>query len=325
MKEGNDYPSYLKAYRDGSLSAACSRLVARLKPCDLCPRRCGVNRLDGGAGFCGSGRLASVFTYQRHMGEEPVISGERGSGTVFFSHCNMKCIYCQNYRFSSLGEGVECEPERLAAIFMEIQEMGCHNLNLVTPSHVVPQILEALILAIPQGFSLPIVYNTSGYESADVISELAGIVDIYLPDMRYGDDGAAMRCSNAPGYVAANRAAVAEMFRQAGPLAVEGGVARRGMIVRHLVLPGGLSGTATVFRFIAERLSKDIHISLMRQYNPVYKAAGLPPLDRRITDDEYADAVKLLEEYGLENGWIQDEHGDKEVETFLGENFSSMA
>jgi len=324
-KEKNKtYPSYLAAAKDGSLKELSLRLTGRLAACDLCPRRCGADRLRGDKGFCGTGRLARVYTYRAHQGEEPVLSGSRGSGTVFFTHCNMKCVYCQNYRFSWNGEGVDVSAEALAEIFLKLQAKGCHNLNLVTPSHVVPQIVEALVLAVEKGFALPLVYNTSGYDSLDVIRMLEGIVDIYLPDMRYGDSRSARDYSTAPDYVEVNRAAVSEMFRQAGLLRVEDEVAVSGLIIRHLVIPEGLPGTDAVFRFIAGRLSKEIHVSLMRQYNPVFKAVAHERLNRRITEAEYEEAVNLLADYGLQNGWVQDALTDDDLEKYLGANFDGI-
>lgn len=324
-KEKNSaYPPYRAAAAAGKLTELSGRLISRLAACDLCPRRCGVDRLSGKSGYCATGRFAKVYTYRKHMGEEPVISGSRGSGTVFFTHCNMKCIYCQNYRFSWYGEGVEVSAEALAEIFMKIQAMGCHNLNLVTPTHVLPQIIESLVIAVEKGFSLPLVYNTSGYDSPEVIRMLDGIVDVYLPDMRYGDNKRAAEYSTAPDYVEVNQAVVAEMFRQAGRLVIKDAIAVRGLIIRHLVIPDGLSGTDAIFRFIADRLSKEAHVSLMRQYNPVFKAVHHERLQRKISEAEYEEAECLLADHGLHNGWVQGALTDTDVEQYLGANFDGI-
>jgi putative pyruvate formate lyase activating enzyme len=323
-KTVNIYPSYIGAHRAGRLRALSERLVRALASCDLCPRRCGADRLRGEKGFCATGRLAKVYTCRAHRGEEPVISGDRGSGTVFFSCCNMRCVYCQNYRFSWHGEGIEVTAEALAEIFMKMQAAGCHNLNLVTPTHVVPQIVEALVIAVEKGFVLPLVYNTGGYDSPEVIRMLEGVVDIYLPDMRYGDNERAQAFSTAPDYVEVNRAVVSEMFRQVGELLVDDGVAVQGLIIRHLVLPSSVSGTDAVFRYIAQSLSKDVHISLMRQYTPVFNAVEDQLLSRKITQAEYDEAMRLLACYGLEKGWVQDEQSDTDAEQYLGANFDGI-
>jgi putative pyruvate formate lyase activating enzyme len=279
-----------------------------LERCRVCPRECGVNRLrNEKTGFCRSGLNAVVASASAHHGEEPPLSGTRGSGTVFLANCNMKCVYCQNYPISQMGNGVEKTPAELACQMLWLQEQGCHNLNLVTPTHFMPQILKAWGLARERGFALPLVYNTSGYESVEALRLLDGIVDIYLPDMRYSDDRIAMRYSIAPNYVEVNRAAVQEMFRQVGNLVLdEHDIAKRGLIIRHLVLPGGLSGTEGVMKFLAEEISKEVHISLMSQYFPAYKANEFKELSRRTTIDEYEDACRIMESYGLENGWVQE-------------------
>jgi len=279
-----------------------------LERCRVCPRECGVNRLrDDKIGFCRSGLNAVVASASTHHGEEPPLSGTRGSGTIFLANCNMKCVYCQNYPISQMGNGVEKTPAELACQMLWLQEQGCHNLNLVTPTHFMPQILKAWGLARERGFALPLVYNTSGYESVAALRLLDGIVDIYLPDMRYSDDRTAMLYSVAPHYVEVNRAAVREMFRQVGNLVLdEHDIAKRGLIIRHLVLPGGLSGIEGVMQFLAEEISKDVHISLMSQYFPAYKAKEFKELSRRTTADEYKEACRIMEKYGLENGWVQE-------------------
>ena len=279
-----------------------------LESCRVCPRECGVNRLkDDKLGFCRSGLKAVVSSASPHLGEEPPLSGAKGSGTIFFANCNLRCVYCQNYPISQLGTGTERTPGEISCQMTWLQEQGCHNLNLVTPTHFMPQILKALGIARERGFDLPIVYNTSGYDSVESLKLLDGIVDIYLPDMRYSDEAVARRCSAASQYPEVNRAAVREMYRQVGNLVVdETGLAKRGLIIRHLVLPGGLSGTESVMKFLAEEISKDVHISLMSQYFPAYKATQIKELSRRITAEEYEEARQIMDKYGLENGWMQE-------------------
>jgi putative pyruvate formate lyase activating enzyme len=278
-----------------------------LLDCELCPRRCGVNRLAGEKGFCHAGAVAKVASHNVHLGEEPPLSGSRGSGTIFFSYCTLHCVYCQNYPISQLGEGNEVTAEELAGMMLRLEQKGCHNINLVTPTHYIPQILEALALAVEQEFNLPIVYNTSGYELPETLKLMEGAVDIYLPDMRYADSAPARLYSGAADYPEINRAAVKEMYGQVGDLLLdEEGIARRGLIIRHLVLPGNLAGTERTMEFIAEEISPDTYISLMSQYFPAYKAVGNPLLDRRITTAEYAAAQDIMETYGLTNGWIQE-------------------
>lgn len=279
-----------------------------LEACRVCPRECGVNRLKNDKlGFCRSGLNPVISSASPHHGEEPPLSGTKGSGTIFFTNCNLRCLYCQNYPISQLGNGAERTPGELACQMLWLQEQGCHNLNLVTPTHFMPQILKALGIARDRGFNLPIVYNTSGYEAVESLRLLDGIVDIYLPDMRYSDDKAALKYSIAPHYPEINRAAVKEMYRQVGNLVCdENGIAKRGIIIRHLVLPNGLSGTESIMKFLAEEISRDVYISLMSQYFPAYKANEHKELSRRTTAAEYNDACRIMEKYGLENGWVQE-------------------
>jgi len=279
-----------------------------LESCRACPRQCGVNRLKNDKlGFCRSGLHPVVSSINVHHGEEPPLSGSRGSGTIFLTNCNLRCVYCQNYPISQLGTGAERTPGELACQMVWLQEQGCHNLNLVTPTHFMPQILKALGIARERGFNLPIVYNTSGYESLEALRLLDGIVDIYLPDMRYSDDDAARTYSVAPHYQEINCAAIKEMYRQVGNLVLdEAGIATRGLIIRHLILPAGLSGTGRIMKFLAEEISKDVHISLMSQYFPAFKAREFKELSRRITVDEYETAYQAMLKYGLENGWVQE-------------------
>ena len=279
-----------------------------LEHCRVCPRDCGTERLKNDKlGFCRSGLNPVVASANLHHGEEPPISGTKGSGTIFFANCNLRCVYCQNYPISQMGNGTEMSVEQLADKMLWLQEQGGHNLNLVTPTHYMPQFLKAFGIARGQGFQLPVVYNTSGYESLEALRLLDGIVDVYLADMRYSDDSVSMQHSIAPRYSEVNRIAIKEMYRQVGNLVVdEHGIAKRGLIVRHLILPHGLSGTEKIMQFLANEISKDVTISLMSQYFPAYKASGCAELSRRITEEEYEEAYQLMRKYGLENGWVQE-------------------
>ncbi len=292
------YPSYLNL-TESQWKERIERALSLLESCEVCPHRCGVNRLKGELGFCKTGKNAIVDSYFPHRGEEKPIRGYRGSGTVFFSYCNMRCVYCQNYQISQLGEGREVSPEELAEIFLELQAMGCHNLNLVTPSHVVPQILSALYLAVKKGFRLPIVYNTSSFDSLESLRLLEGIVDIYLADLKYADREIARRYSKVKNYPEIAMAAIREMYRQVGDLILdERGIAIRGLLVRHLVLPNGLAGTEKVAEFLAS-LSKNMAVNVMDQYYPSYMAWKYPELNRRITQREYHQALSLMEGFRL--------------------------
>jgi len=274
--------------------------------CRCCPRRCGVNRLKNEHGFCQTGAKAVVASTNSHHGEEPPISAWDGSGTVFFARCTMRCLFCQNYPISHFGVGHDVTPDELATIFIELQRRGCHNLNLVTASHVVLPILQALRGAYAKGFTLPIVWNSSGYESPECLDLLDGIVDLYLPDIKYRVPGLSRKYSDVTDYVDFNGPALLEMFRQVGFLTTDShGVAVKGLIVRHLVLPGALENTRLCLEFVARELSPRVHVSLMGQYFPAFKAVGHPQMGRRLRADEYARAVALLDEFGLENGWSQ--------------------
>lgn len=254
----------------------------------------------GTLGVCKTGKKAVVSSYGPHFGEEPPITGRRGSGTIFFSFCNLRCIFCQNYEIAHLGEGQEVEDQEMAEMMLELQDMGCHNVNLVSPTHVVPQILSALAIAVKKGLNIPLVYNTGGYDSIETIKLLDGVVDIYMPDMKYGTEEAACKYSLAPDYPAVNFAAVKEMHRQVGDLVTdEKGIAVRGLLVRHLVFPKNVAGTEKIMKFIAEEISKDTYINIMEQYRPYYKAIGDPVIGRRITSEEYRQAVEIARKYGL--------------------------
>ncbi|MDD5238716.1 MAG: radical SAM protein, partial [Candidatus Omnitrophica bacterium] len=273
-------------------------------------------RLEIELGFCKTRLKPKVCSFLQHHGEEPPISGSRGSGTIFFSYCNMNCAYCQNYEFSQTGNGREVGFEELAQMMLELQKMGSHNINLVTPTHVMPQILKSLKIAVSKGLNLPIVYNTGGYELPEMIKLLEGIVDVYLADMRYGTSDMSLKYSNAPDYPKYNQDAVKEMHRQVGVAEFdEEGIIKRGLVIRHLVLPNGISGTDKIMEFIAGDISVDSYISLMSQYIPYYKASEFKEISRRITIREYEDAKKSMQKCGLYNGWIQESGG---LERFAG-------
>ncbi len=298
---------YFDLYNSGELHDRVKEGYSRLKNCDLCPHACGVNRLAGETGVCRAGARPRIASANVHRGEEPPISGTRGSGTIFFTGCSLHCRFCQNFPISQLENGNNLSTVELAGKFIMLQAQKVHNINFVTPTHFLPQILAALFLAVPMGFRLPIVWNSSGYERVDALRLLDGIVDIYLPDMKYATDEAAVRYSSAPGYREINRAGVKEMLRQVGHLEIEeGGVALRGLIIRHLVLPEESAGSKETLAWIGANLGRETHISLMKQYFPAHEAASVPGIHRRLTDGEYEEAVAALEEAGLENGWVQE-------------------
>ena len=294
-------PGYLKLFESGALSerARCAR--QRLRDCDLCARYCRVDRLATLDGVvCRTGAKAVVCSFGPHHGEEDPLRGTGGSGTIFFSWCNLRCLFCQNWEISWRGDGAEVEAEQLAAMMLSLQEQGCHNINFVSPSHVVAQILEALVIAAGAGLRLPLVYNTGGYDSPEALALLDGVIDIYMPDVKYGSSDVARKYSKIRDYAAVNRASVAEMHRQVGDLALDrDGVALRGLLVRHLVLPGELAGTAEVMRFLGEEISPDTYLNLMAQYRPCYRANEYPELMRRLAPGEYRAALELARGAGL--------------------------
>ena len=286
--------------------------------CLLCPRQCGVDRAKSATGFCNAGVIPRVFRYGPHFGEEPPVSGERGSGTVFFSHCTMRCCYCQNHPWSQSNRGEDMDVPRLAEIFKTLAEQGCHNWNLVSPTPWLPQIREALATA--KTTRLPIVFNTSGYERADTLAEYADLADVALCDLRYASNATARAASEAPDYVGVSRAALSWFWKNLGPLQEDAdGIATRGVIVRILILPGHAREAADNLRWIAKNLGTDVHISLMAQYTPAHRAASLDVWNRGINADEYALATDALESLGFENGWVQ-EHTPQRHETLLGED-----
>jgi putative pyruvate formate lyase activating enzyme len=297
------YPTYLKLAQEGTLEKIKRELLEKLKVCTLCPRLCKVNRWEGEVGFCKTARLASVNSFFLHFGEEPELVGRGGSGTIFFSWCNLGCIYCQNYTLSHLGEGNQVTPQQLAKMMVALQKNGAQNINFVTPTHVVAQIVEALPLAIEEGLRLPLVYNCGGYESLQTLKLIEGIFDIYMPDVKYYESEIAARFSYAPNYWEITSQALKEMHRQVGDLIVEGRIAKRGLLIRHLVLPNRLAGSFKILDFIKEEVSTHTYINIMQQYYPCYKAYEFKELSRRITAQEYREVVEYAEKLGLHRGF----------------------
>jgi putative pyruvate formate lyase activating enzyme len=305
-------PSYVTLHRTGELDRRAHKLVERLASCDVCPRRCGVDREHGGLGYCMSPRQPVIASACAHRGEEPPVSGSRGSGTIFFANCNLRCVFCQNHQISQdPGAFVSraSSAEDLARTMLRLQDgEHCHNINLVSPSHFVPQIVEALCIAVPIGFRLPLVYNTNAYDSVETLRLLDGVVDVYLPDLKYASAQVAGRLSGARDYVPIARAAIAEMHRQiGGALVLDGeGVVARGLIVRHLVLPGGLAGSADSLRWLAGKVGNDITLSLMSQYYPAHRAHEFSVLSRRVQPKEYDAVVARAQALGFEHIWAQE-------------------
>lgn len=293
-------PAYRESLSEGRLAAAVGEAYRRMAACDLCPRRCGIHRLRGERGFCRTGLRAKVASAGPHFGEERPLVGTGGSGTIFFSECNLRCRFCQNWDISQEGLGHEMAPGRLADAMLALERGGCHNVNLVTPSHVVAPVLAAVHLAARRGLAVPIVYNTGGYDAVDALRLLEGAVDIYMPDLKWESREVGERLAAAPDYWDAARSAVKEMHRQVGDLVLDDrGIAMRGLLVRHLVMPGGLGRTDAVMEFLAREVSRDTYVNVMAQYRPVGDAHRLPPLDRRITPAEHAEAVAATRRAGL--------------------------
>ncbi|HID75276.1 MAG TPA: radical SAM protein [Planctomycetaceae bacterium] len=295
-------PAYLELLESGQLAERARQAVELLAECVLCARQCRADRTGegGGEGFCHSGRRARVSSYFPHHGEEVCLRGRHGSGTIFFSHCNLRCMFCQNYEISWGEEGQLVGPQELAAMMLHLQRAGCHNINFVTPSHVVPQILEALVLATEQGLNLPLVYNTGGYDSLETLRLLDGVVDIYMPDFKFWNPEVAKELAQAEDYPQIACEAIREMHRQVGDLVIDDqGLARRGLLVRHLVLPDRLAGTRQVMRFLAREVSKDTYVNIMAQYRPAGLARRFAGIDRSLTVDEYAEAIAIAREEGL--------------------------
>ncbi|MGD1101976.1 MAG: radical SAM protein [Terriglobia bacterium] len=296
-------PAYLHLHRSGELLPRGERALDLLRSCRVCPRHCRVNRLDNKFAVCRTGRYATVSSYSPHHGEEDCLRGWRGSGTIFLSGCNLRCVFCQNFDISWQVRGSPAPPRKLAAMMLELQACGCHNINFVTPEHVVPQIIEALPFAIEGGLRLPIVYNTSGYDSMESLELLDGIVDIYMPDFKYWDSEMARKYSRAPDYPQVARRVLKEMYRQVGDLVIdEDGLAKRGLLIRHLVMPGDIAGTGEIMRWIAQELSPATYVNLMAQYYPAgkVKRSEFPEIDRRVTPVEYERALGEAWRAGLE-------------------------
>jgi putative pyruvate formate lyase activating enzyme len=303
-------PGYIALYHSGELERRVERLENRLAECDICPRGCRAKRLDGKVGSCNSGFFPIVSSFGAHHGEEPVLSGGRGSGAIFFGNCNMRCVYCQNHQISQdyiVQKKNEVDIHTLAERMLYLQnELHCHNINLVTPSHFVPQIVRALLESVPKGLRLPLVYNTSSYDSVKTLKELDGIISIYLADLRYGSSEMGRKYSRVRGYVEHSRAAIKEMQRQVGDLIVdEDGIAQSGLIVRHLILPNGIAGSEASLSWLVKEVSPGATVSIMSQYYPANRARRYKELNRKILPEEYQEVVRLVERLGIENGWTQ--------------------
>jgi len=293
-------PSYLKLHSEGKLRDRAAKAVSLMGSCNICPRGCGANRLKGETGFCGTGSKAKVVGYNAHFGEEPPLVGRYGSGTIFLSSCNLLCTFCQNYDISHSVEGMEVEPEQMASMMLHLAENGCHNINFVTPTHVVPQIIEALILAVEQGLKVPLVYNSSGYDRKETLELLDGIFDIYMPDFKFWDGKWAGRFCHAPDYREVATEAVKEMHRQVGDLVISDyGLAVRGLLVRHLVMPNRVAGTGEIMEFFADNISTNTYMNVMDQYRPCGAAHQDEFINRRLTAREYRDALNAAENAGL--------------------------
>lgn len=275
-----------------------------LEKCSVCPRKCGVNRLKGERGFCQVGKDLSISSFGPHFGEEDVLVGSFGSGAIFLTSCSLNCVFCQNYQISQLRQGEVVSLNDFATIMLSLEERGCHNINFVTPTHFIPQILQAVLIAKEKGVNIPLVYNSSGYDSVEVLSLLEGVIDIYMPDAKYADEEVALRYSNAPNYPNIMKDALKQMHRQVGDLSLDGeGIATRGLLVRHLVLPNDLAGTAEIMHFLATEISQDTYVNIMDQYRPCFRAHLYPEVNRLITQAEYEKAVELARKEGLHRGF----------------------
>lgn len=293
-------PSYLRLYREGKLKDRIDRAVELMRDCSLCPRKCHVDRLSGEIGFCRTGEKARVASLHAHFGEESPLVGTGGSGTIFFRSCNLLCYFCQNYDISHDAGGGEVGPEDLADMMMSLQRRGCHNINFVTPSHVVPQILQGLFIAIERGLKVPLVYNTGGYDKVETLKILEDVFDIYMPDFKFWEERWSEKFCKAPDYRKMAAAALKEMHRQVGDLFIdESGIAEKGLLVRHLVMPNDVSNTKEVMTFLADKISEDTYVNVMDQYHPCGKAMLDPGINRRLTRKEYVEAVRLTREAGL--------------------------
>jgi len=293
-------PAYIETARQGRLKEKRAASYRILKACRLCPRECGVDRAAGQTGICKTGRDAWISSYNAHFGEEAPLTGQNGSGTIFFTHCNLLCIFCQNFDISHEGQGREVTPEQLARVMMHLQDSGCHNINFVTPSHVVPQILASLQIAVGHGLRLPLVYNSSGYDSLNTLKLLDGVIDIYMPDFKFWDAEISERTCAAADYPEVARQALKEMHRQVGDLALDdAGIARRGVLLRHLVLPKNLAGTREIMRFVAADLSPNTYVNLMSQYRPCGRAGEVDALASALSNHDYQAALAAAREEGI--------------------------
>lgn len=303
MNSNETSPSYLALYESGELEKRAVEAVALLKDCNICPQNCGVDRTKSSGGVCHIGRNACVASYFAHMGEETPLRGVSGSGTIFFCQCNLHCVFCQNDEISQNSHaGLPITSKSLGGMMLDLQERGCHNINLVTPDHVVPQVLEALLYAVEGGLSIPLVYNSSSYEKVETLKLLDGIVDIYMPDFKFWNEENSRRYLHAEDYPEKARQAIKEMHRQVGDLHIdENGIAYRGLIVRHLLMPGALDDAEQIIRFISEEISSDTYINIMNQYYPSAQVSGekFPELNRRIFSDEYDAAIQYARDVGL--------------------------
>ncbi len=293
-------PLYLELYEAGELKIRVDEAYARLEACDLCPRECGVNRLAGEKGFCQVTDAPMVSSYGPHFGEEQPLVGFGGSGTIFFTYCSLACVYCQNWEISHLGQGEIVSVEELARIMLALQARGCHNINLVTPTHQIAYILKAVVIAVEKGLRLPLVYNCAGYENLKTLKLLDGVIDIYMPDFKYWDEKTALRLSKVPNYPQIARQSIKEMHRQVGELVLDNYfIAKRGLLIRHLVLPANLAGTPEILNWIAKEISANTYVNVMDQYYPCGEAWKYPPLDRRLTRQEYEGALSAAKQAGL--------------------------
>ena len=291
---------YLDLLNSGELENRIAAARQHLQNCDVCPLECGVNRLAEELGVCQTGAFAQVCSYGPHHGEEHPLSGSCGSGTIFFARCNLHCVYCQNADISQFSAGREVDDRELGEIMLDLQSRGCHNINFVSPSHIIPQIMRGVLYAAREDLKIPLIYNTGGYDSTEMLALLDGVVDIYMPDMKYGDEAAGRKYSRVPDYPQINQQAVLAMQRQVGDLQInEVGIATRGLLVRHLVLPNDIASSENVLRFLAEKVSKNVYLNIMAQYHPTYQAGRYPELDRRMTSQEVVQVRKLAQNMGL--------------------------
>lgn len=311
-------------FQSGELKQRAENAFQILESCRSCPHNCEVDRTKNELGFCHSASLPIVSSYTAHFGEEPVLSGTRGAGNIFFGNCNLRCIFCQNFEISQnwkVERENEISSERLAEIMIELQERNCHNIGLVSPTHFSAITLKSIYLAVEKGLSLPIIYNTNGYDSVEMLKLYDGVIDIYLPDLKYGDNLSAKTYSKIDNYFDEAKKAVKEMFNQVGDeLVYDGDVVVRGLIIRHLVLPNGLTESEKVFKFIAEELSTNVHMSLMSQYYPSNKASTDILINRPLHESEYERAIELMDKYGLHNGWIQEVESSESYRPYFSED-----